>query len=171
MPVRSLHSSVLKWPDRRTVDRRVRQWASEQAARRPDIARIGYFGSYARGDCGVGSDLDLIVVVDGAAAPFKRRAAEVDCTPLPVPCDLLVYTKTELVAATGKGRFAQVLQREVVWVYVRDAAAAGASRYENTLVLAGGDRVDFTVGCGTDGVFASDSTGIAVTIARADCGG
>lgn len=123
MPVRSLHSPVLKWPDRPTVDHRVRQWATEQVAQRPDIVRVGYFGSYARGDCGVGSDLDLIVVVESSAIPFERRAVEFDCTPLPVPCDLLVYTQAELVAATGKARFARVLQSEVVWVYLRDGGA------------------------------------------------
>ena len=120
MPVRSLHSSVLKWPDRRTVDHSVRRWAAAQVCQRHDIARIGYFGSYARGDCGVGSDVDLIVVVDASAIPFEQRAREFDCMPLPVPCDLLVYTNAEFVAALRKGRFAEVLRGEIVWVYVRD---------------------------------------------------
>ena len=44
------------------------------------------------------------------------------------------------------------------------------SRYEGRLVLAAGDKVDFTVGYGTDGSFGANSTGIAVTIARPDCG-
>ncbi len=61
MPVRSLNSSVLKWPSRKTVDRAVRSWTAEQVQQRPEIVRLGYFGSYARGDWGVGSDLDLIV--------------------------------------------------------------------------------------------------------------
>ena len=121
MPVRSLHSSVLKWPDRRTVDQSVRRWAAEQVSRRQDIVRIGYFGSYARGDCGVGSDVDLVVVVDTSAVPFEQRAVEFDCTPLPVPCDLLVYTSAEFMAALARPRFGRVLQREVVWVYVQEA--------------------------------------------------
>jgi cysteine-rich repeat protein len=45
-----------------------------------------------------------------------------------------------------------------------------ASRYQNRLVLAAGDTVDFTVGSGTDSSAGADSTGIAVTVARADCG-
>jgi cysteine-rich repeat protein len=44
------------------------------------------------------------------------------------------------------------------------------SRYEDRLVLAAGDTLDFTVGSGTDLWFGADSTGIAVTIARPDCG-
>jgi predicted nucleotidyltransferase len=97
----------------------VRQWAAEQVSRRHDIARIGYFGSYARGDCGVGSDVDLIVVVEASAVPFEQRAPDFDCTPLPVPCDLLVYTNTEFLAALSTSRFANVLRDEVVWVYAK----------------------------------------------------
>jgi hypothetical protein len=124
MPVRSLRSSVLKWPDRRTVDQSVRRWAAEQVSRRQDIVRIGYFGSYARGDCGVGSDVDLIVVVATSAIPFERRAADFDCTSLPVPCDLLVYTTAEFMAARAQDRFGRVLQSEIVWVYGQAAEPA-----------------------------------------------
>jgi predicted nucleotidyltransferase len=58
MLVRSLHSSVLKWPDREIVDKAVKEWACKIRQGRPDIVNIGYFGSYARGEWGVGSDLD-----------------------------------------------------------------------------------------------------------------
>ncbi|MHB8731893.1 MAG: nucleotidyltransferase domain-containing protein [bacterium] len=92
MPVRSLRSSVFKWPDGRTVDEAVRRWAASVVRRRQDVARIGYFGSYARGDWGVGSDLDLIIVVERSDQPFERRAAGWDATGLPVQADVLVYT-------------------------------------------------------------------------------
>jgi hypothetical protein len=49
MPVRSLNSSVLKWPDRASVDRAVRAWAIDAAGQHPELLRAGYFGSYARG--------------------------------------------------------------------------------------------------------------------------
>ena len=63
MPVRLLSSSVLKWPDAQTVDKAVRRWAEDIHQNRKDVLRIGYFGSYARGDWGVGSDLDLIIIL------------------------------------------------------------------------------------------------------------
>jgi predicted nucleotidyltransferase len=50
MPVRSLSSSVLRWPDAQTVDHAVREWAQKVVRHREDVLRIGYFGSYARGD-------------------------------------------------------------------------------------------------------------------------
>ena len=98
MPVRSLNSSVLKWPDRTTADTAVRAWAVEAARRYPGLIRAGYFGSYARGDWGVGSDLDLVVVVREAAEPFERRALGWDLSSLPVPAELLGTPKR-----SGKG--------------------------------------------------------------------
>lgn len=53
------------------------------------------FGSYDRGNWGVGSDLDLIVVVDVSERPFETRSAEGDSTGLPVSPDLFVYTAEE----------------------------------------------------------------------------
>lgn len=118
MPVKSLNSPVLKWPDRAQVDAAVRHWATRQARLRPELQAVGYFGSYARGDWGVGSDLDLIVVVTETTQPFERRGQGWDTQTLPVPVDLLVYTPPELdtLRADG-GRFARVLDEETVWVY------------------------------------------------------
>jgi len=56
------------------VDYVVRVWAQHLAREHPAIRRIGYLGSYARGDWGVGSDLDVIVIVDDATEPFEQRA-------------------------------------------------------------------------------------------------
>ncbi|MDA2937133.1 nucleotidyltransferase domain-containing protein [Acidobacteria bacterium AH-259-A15] len=119
MPVRSLSSSVLKWPDVQTVVQAVRQWSEKTEAQRGDLIRIGYFGSYARGDWGVGSDLDLVIVVESSDQPFERRAAQWDATELPVPADVLVYTKEEWQSLSRQGRFYPTLMQEAVWTYVR----------------------------------------------------
>ena len=119
MPVRSLASSVLRWPDAEAVSCDVRAWARKAAQIHPDAVCIGYFGSYARGDWGVGSDLDLVVVVEKSDLPFDRRAAEWDTKELPVPSDVVVYTQEEWESLPGKGRFGTMLRTETVWVYKR----------------------------------------------------
>jgi len=116
MPVRSLTSSVLKWPDRETVDRAVRAWAHAMAEAYSEIVRIGYIGSYARGDWGPGSDVDLVILVETSAGALIRRA--VDALDLPVPADLFVYTVEEWEGVRPT-RFGQMVEREAVWVYVR----------------------------------------------------
>jgi predicted nucleotidyltransferase len=121
MPVRSLNSSILKWPDKKNVDRAVRSWSSNEARQRPDLLRIGYFGSYARGDWGVGSDLDLIAVVTDISIPFEERFVEWDLSDLPVPAEILVYSSTEWKALQkGTDKFSRMLRHEVVWTYAQD---------------------------------------------------
>ncbi len=125
MPVRSLNSFILKWPDAQTVAQAVRHWSQKALLSHYDVMRIGYFGSYARGDWGVGSDLDLIIVVESSDQPFERRASEWDATELPVPADVLVYTDEEWQSLEQKGRFYQTVTQEAVWVYIRgDATSA-----------------------------------------------
>lgn len=112
MPVRSLSSSVLKWPDRESVQQALLAWA-RKARNRADVLRIGYAGSYARGDWGVGSDLDIVVVLRDTPLPFERRAIDWDATELPVPADVLVYTEPEWAALEEEGRR---LVKETCWV-------------------------------------------------------
>jgi len=120
MPVRSLNSSVLKWPDQSEVHRAVRSWAAAETKRRTDIARLGYFGSYARGDWGVGSDLDLIALVDETSLPFERRAVDWRLECLPIPCEILIYTHDEWHRLSNQNtRFARMLKSEVIWIYDR----------------------------------------------------
>jgi predicted nucleotidyltransferase len=118
MPLKSLNSSILKWPDRLTVDRAARTWAANEAERQPELLSLGYFGSYARGNAGVGSDLDLIAIVDRAAEPFERRALTWDLNALPVPAELIVYTRKDCKRLQKQGeRFARTLKSQVVWIY------------------------------------------------------
>jgi predicted nucleotidyltransferase len=112
---------VFKWPDAQEVDQAVRAWASEVGRRNRKVVRIGYFGSYARGDWGVGSDLDIIAVVEDSDAAFERRSLAWDLTPLPVQAELLMYTKDEWEKLQVEGaRFVRTLQHETIWVYERE---------------------------------------------------
>jgi predicted nucleotidyltransferase len=96
-------------------------WSIEQGKRLPELKRLGYFGSYARGDWGVGSDLDLIAIVDDTTEPFERRALNWDLNAFPVPAELLVYTVKEWHRMQKKNeRFIRVLNKEVIWTYYRN---------------------------------------------------
>lgn len=118
MPVRSWHSPVLVWPGRDAAEEALRAWAGDLTRAHPDVLRVGYFGSYARGDAGVGSDLDVVVVVGRCDEPPMRRPLAFDTVSgFPVPVDLLVYTEEEWRRLTaGRDPFALRLAAEVVWV-------------------------------------------------------
>jgi uncharacterized protein len=119
MPARLLRSSVLRWPDRQRVERAVRSWSLDVAARDPRVRRVGYFGSYARGDWGVGSDVDLVVLVEAASDPFERRALAYEATRLPVPADVLVYTMAEWDRMSAEGGLPRTVGGDVIWVLER----------------------------------------------------
>jgi predicted nucleotidyltransferase len=120
MPVRSLNSPVIKWPDQETVHHAVSKWAKEISQDYPKIIRIGYIGSYARGDWGVGSDVDLVVILKSSKEPFWRRSLELPLPELPVPADLLVYTQEEWqMMGEEESRFYLTVQRDAKWVYER----------------------------------------------------
>ena len=73
MPVRLLHSSVLIWPKADEVREALRQWAERAKDEHPELRGVGYFGSYARGDWGVGSDLDIVLVLESSRLPRQER--------------------------------------------------------------------------------------------------
>ena len=121
MPVRSLSSSVIKWPDPATVRQAIGLWAMEEVPKHPGLLRLGYFGSYACGKWGVGSDLDLIAIVSESSEPFERRGLSWSLTSLPVPSDLLVYTEKEWDSLQEQGgRFARTVSRQAVWIYAKE---------------------------------------------------
>jgi hypothetical protein len=91
------------------VDQAARRWAEDLTRAETGVVAVGYFGSYARGDWGVGSDLDVVVIVEHSPEPSERRAAPWDATRLPVPADVLVYTRAEWEKLP-------VRPRDVVWV-------------------------------------------------------
>lgn len=86
----------------------------------PGLLAVGVFGSYARGDWGVGSDLDLLIVLNSCALPFERRMALLPLESLPVPAEALVYALEEWCALPWRSpRLAKTLEREVVWIWGR----------------------------------------------------
>ncbi len=120
MPTRPLRSSVLRWPDAATVGAAAHTWAREQADAQPTVQRIGYFGSYARGDWGVGSDLDLVVILDATDEPFEHRASSFETTHLPVPADVAVYAACEWETLRYRPGFGRTVPDEVGWLFKRE---------------------------------------------------
>lgn len=122
MPVRSLHSSVHKWPDRTQVDTAARAWAAEMVRQHPEVVQLGYFGPYARGDWGVGSDLDIIALITHSDVPFTQRPLAWNLLNLPVPAEIIIYTLTEWQRLQAEDRrLAREIADEAVWVYVATA--------------------------------------------------
>jgi uncharacterized protein len=115
MPVTSSRTSIKRWPSADEVRGAAASWAARLAASDPSVVAIGYFGSYARGDAGVGSDIDLVVVRRDAAERPDLLGADVAA--LPVAADILHYTTSEMQALLGRGgKMADVIRQETRWL-------------------------------------------------------
>ena len=96
-----------------------RAWAQHNAAVNPDREAVGLFGSYGLGDAGVGSDLDLLLILSQCDLPIWERLRRWDTAYLPLATDVLVYSRAEEDALQiWKPAFAAVLARDLRWLVV-----------------------------------------------------
>jgi uncharacterized protein len=87
--------------------------------------RVILFGSYARGQAGEASDVDLMIVAESSLPRFKRsRALYSLLRPYPFSMDLVVYTPEEVERAKRSPQsFVSMVLREGKTVYVRGTPA------------------------------------------------
>jgi hypothetical protein len=111
MPVRSSNTPVLKWPNREQVLAAAAEWARELVVRDARVLKVGLFGSYARGDAGVGSDLDLVVILRDGPIPLF------DVTGLPVPAETVSFEQSVWERASQEPTgIARTIAREALWL-------------------------------------------------------
>lgn len=116
MPQRSSNGSVLRWPSSESV---------LEAAAQPELEGVGVFGSYGRGDAGVGSDLDLLLVLRQCELPIWERLRPWDTADLPLATDLLVYSRREWESLPQwNPKLAATLERDLRWLITPSPPAA-----------------------------------------------
>ncbi len=121
MPVKSFNSSVIKWPNEKLVISSLKKWTNTILKMNQNVIRIGYFGSYARGDWGVGSDLDLVIILSQSDLPFEKRNQGWQEHQLPVPTDILIYTQQEWEAMRKEEMpFFKRMNSEIKWIYIEN---------------------------------------------------
>jgi len=117
MPVPSPSGSALRWPAADEVLERAACWAATQKQGHPDLLAVGVFGSYGRGTAGVGSDLDLLLVLRHCNDPIWQRLRRWDTKNLPLACDLLVYGLSEWhTLPQWNPRLAEALSKDTLWL-------------------------------------------------------
>ena len=135
MPVRLLTQSLLRWPEAAVVLQAVKDWAVAQGDQQPGLERVGVYGSYGRGDAGVGSDLDLVLIDTSATGTASERFRRWPFETLPLSCDALILTPKEWdqLMLTGRPNVAQdpataamakALERDCRWLWIRNERAA-----------------------------------------------
>jgi predicted nucleotidyltransferase len=103
--------------DRADVLRELRNWSRRVYRRDPRITRIGLFGSYATGNYGPGSDLDILIIVDSSEETrWFLRSAAIDVRGLSIGADIFVYTVEETARLEKNSLWFQSIMREIVWL-------------------------------------------------------
>ncbi len=98
------HGAVMAW---------LREYAKRDLAARPEVEEVRLIGSLARDDWSARSDADLVVLVDRASdRPAFRSQRYAPSGKVPVPVDILVYTREE--AQGWRPRFRAEVDRGTV---------------------------------------------------------
>ncbi len=162
MPGSSPPGSVLRWPSAAEVLTAADRWAAQQQHANPDLLAVGVFGSYGRGEAGVGSDLDLVLILRECSVPIWERLRRWETGSLPLSCDLLVYSLKEWQTLPHwNPRLAVDLGRETRWLGVPDPAVAArkATLFPAGIASrsAGGHQPPADSAASADGTAGSDS--------------
>lgn len=64
--------------------------------KRPEVLAVVLFGSFARDQFGVGSDVDLLLILEASPLPFLDRIAVYGPERFPVDIDVFPYTLEEV---------------------------------------------------------------------------
>ncbi len=98
MPNPFLSSPTPRFADHNETVALARQFSSRVAAARPEVRKIILFGSFARGDYGTRSDLDLLIVLDRSDKALGERLSDYLQFGSGYPTDILPLTEQEIDA-------------------------------------------------------------------------
>ena len=80
-----------------------RTTASRIGSKHPNVVKILLFGSFARNDFGVHSDLDLLIILGSSQKTVTDRIADFLEDALEYPTDVFPYTEQEIHARLRAG--------------------------------------------------------------------
>jgi predicted nucleotidyltransferase len=98
-----LRSASRKFASRSQLLNLARRTAQRIAANHPEVSRVILFGSFARGDFGARSDLDLLIVLKSSQLPIRERIGEFIAECGAYPTDVFPLTEAELESRLQNG--------------------------------------------------------------------
>jgi len=103
--------------DKNKVLRQLKACVRKLKRTRPDIEKVGLFGSYATDTFGPASDVDLLVILRESRKRFLDRIPDYLPDSLTVGCDVFPYTIGEIKKMKQEGSlWIRHVLKEVVWL-------------------------------------------------------
>jgi predicted nucleotidyltransferase len=103
LPEESSHFVKVVFADKDQVLRQLKDYAAKLKRTRPEVQRVGLFGSYANDTFGPASDVDLLIVLRQSSKRFLDRIPDYLPDNLGVCCDVFPYTEGEIERMQSEG--------------------------------------------------------------------
>ncbi len=111
------NSAGPRFVDRDEILNLARDAARRIAENHVGVVKVLLFGSFARKDYGVRSDLDLLVIVNSSDRPIRERIEDFLADAPGYPTDILVYTEQEMQSLSENSGFLRQAVREAIQLY------------------------------------------------------
>lgn len=114
---RSSNSVKVVFADKSRVLHQLRAYAVEIQRNRPEVEKVGLFGSYAVDTYGPASDVDLLIILRQSCKRFMDRIPDYLPENLSIGCDVFPYTNEEVDRMTQENvPWIRHILKEVVWL-------------------------------------------------------
>jgi predicted nucleotidyltransferase len=89
--------------DEKAVCQALKLFLAELEGKHPEVEKVVIFGSFTKGQCVPGSDVDLLLILTESTIPLLERIPRYMPSAFPVPVDVFPYTKAEVARMLGEG--------------------------------------------------------------------
>ena len=116
MPGKSSNSVKVVFADKNKILRQLADYTIKVKQSRPEVEKVGLFGSYATDTFGPASDVDLLIILRQSSKRFLDRIPDYLPENLSVSCDVFPYTNEEIEKMKQEGTpWIRHILKEVVW--------------------------------------------------------
>ena len=114
---KSLNSVKVFFADKDKVLRQLKEYVADLKRKRPEVEKVGLFGSYATDTYGPASDVDLLIILQRSEKRFLDRIPDFIPENLSVGCDCFPYTSQEIEKMQKENNpWICYILKEVVWL-------------------------------------------------------
>lgn len=111
------NSVKVVFADKNKILRQLADYTIKVKQSRPEVEKVGLFGSYATGTFGPASNVDLLIILRQNSKRFLDRIPDYLPENLSVSCDVFSYTNEEIERMTQEGMpWIRHILKEVVWL-------------------------------------------------------
>ncbi len=103
--------------DKDKVLRELKDYVQQLKSNRPEVEKVGLFGSYATDTYGPASDVDLLIILRQSDKRFRDRIPDFIPDNLSVSCDCFPYTTDEIEKMKRQDNpWIRHILKEAVWL-------------------------------------------------------